>query len=314
MGYGMAFSVPLLANRDRRFDIVPDHYRIFNLEPGPASAMDLVVDVPSQDGRFGTFLELIQLLDRYAAQQTVLVVNHGASDANDYPIGLSLPLISGSPWNPDQYTLGLLRDFVGKNPSDSDYAAAESGSSMQSAQGQTIRMAAGTLKPLDTALRSLRAKKLKRVELRACNLGGNSTVMKLLAMVLGVDFIVAPSVHMFYLRLPAAGIRPDTAANFNQWVRNHAPCRTFTDTASSRRVAIRVNGRHADRTVDIDADDLDVKWFIDNYVCIGSPYVSRPPGRNAFVKPFSFSGMDFNHSFVLAREDDYVGQLVEETP
>jgi hypothetical protein len=115
-------------------------------------------------------------------------VNHGMSDQNDDPLGLILPLTSGSAWNPEEYSLGVLAGFVGKTPSDADYADKEKNSSMETAQHQKIPMPAGTLKPLDIALRALRAKKLlKRLELRACNLGGNPTVMKLLAQVLGLD-------------------------------------------------------------------------------------------------------------------------------
>ena len=317
MGYGLSYSVPVLVNGERHFDLVPNHYRNFDLEPGPSTGMDLVVDVPTTDGRFSTFLELIQRLTQNAQQETVLVVNHGMSDANNSPLGLMLPLTSssGASWNPEQYTLGLLAGFVGKTPTDADYAAAEKGSSMTNAQGQTVHMPAGTLKPLDTALRALRAlKKLKRLELRACNLGGNTTVMQLLGQVLGVSKIVAPQVHMFYCALPAAGFLPESAARFNQWVRQHPGARTFTDPATSHRVGLRINGQHAFRTFDFDCDDLDIKWFVEGYVCPGSGYISRTPAAHARINPFSFAGMDFRQSFVLAQEDDYVGQLVEVTP
>jgi hypothetical protein len=316
MGYGLRSDVPLLANNDSRFNIVPNHYRAFDLEPGPDSSMDLKVWVP-QNNRFGTFLELIQLLNTFADQETVLVVNHGMSDQNNNALGLILPLTSGSPWNPEEYTLGLLADFVGKDPSDSDYANAEKNSSMQNAQGRSIPMPAGTLKPLDTALRAVRAKKLlKRLELRACNLGNNQTVMKLLAKVLGLTAIVAPQVHMFYMTLPPTGLSPDDAAGFASWQRNHRQARTFTENVPSnpRHVGIQINGRHAARTLDFDTDTLDVTWFIEKYVCVGSRYVPRPPGRAAVVAPFSFSGMDVNNSFVLAEESDYTAQLVEVTP
>jgi len=316
MGFGMAYSVPALINGERTFDLVANHYRNFDLEPGPSTGMDLVIDVPSTDGRYSTFLELIQLLTKNAQQKTVLVVNHGMSDANNNPLGLILPLTSssGASWNPEQYTLGLLAGFVGKNPSDADYATAEKGSSVQNAQGQTVTMPSGTLKPLDTALRSLRAlNKLKRVEFRACNLGGNTTVMQLLGKVLGVSKIVAPQVHMFYCALPAAGFLSDSAAGFTQWVRRHPRSRTFTDTPPSRRVGLQINGQHAFRTFDFDCDDLDIKWFVEGFVCPGSGYISRTPARNAHINPFSFAGMDFRQSFVLAQEDDYVNQLVEVT-
>ncbi len=313
MGYGLAFSVPVLINRERHFDAIADHYRAFDLEPGPRSGMDLVVDVPA-DNRFSTFLELIQKLDAYAASETVLVVNHGMSDAQDNPLGLILPLTTGSAWNPEEYTLGLLAGFIGKNPSDDDYAQAEKNSSM-TVQQRTIPMSPGTLKPLDTALRRLRGKKLlKRLEIRACNLGGNQKVMKLLVQVLGLKSIVAPRVHMFYGRIGTPGPLPDTAAGFLQWQRNHPRARTFTDPSSSRRVGIQVTGKHAFRTIDFDSTDLDVKWFLEKFVCPGNTYVSRTPGRGARINTLSFSGMDIGNSFALAQEHDYVDQLVEVTP
>ena len=88
--------MPGLVNRDRQFDIVPHHYRAFSLDPGPNSSMDLNVYLPPRNARFGTFLELIQQLNTFANQETVLVVNHGMSDQNDDPLGLILPLTSGS--------------------------------------------------------------------------------------------------------------------------------------------------------------------------------------------------------------------------
>jgi hypothetical protein len=76
--------------------------------------MDLNVYVPPQNARFGTFLELIQQLNTFANQETVLVVNHGMSDQNDDPLGLILPLTSGSAKNPEEYSLGLLAGFIAK--------------------------------------------------------------------------------------------------------------------------------------------------------------------------------------------------------
>jgi hypothetical protein len=56
-----------------------------------------------------------------------------------------------------------------------------------------------------------------------------------------------------------------------------------------------------------------VKWFLDKYVCPPpSPYVEQQPGRGARVNPFTFVGMDSGSSFVLAQEDGYAAQLVEE--
>jgi hypothetical protein len=129
----------------------------------------------------------------------VIVVNHGMSErTTDRPLGLSLALTANARgWNPDEFTLGLLAKFIGYIPNDKDCERVE----RNSLTDRGTRMPAGTLKPLATALQNLRVKsKLKRLELRACNLGGNHDVMQLLGMVLGVRKIVAPRVHMFYLR------------------------------------------------------------------------------------------------------------------
>jgi hypothetical protein len=243
----------------------------------------------------------------------VLIVNHGMSDVNDNALGLILPLTSASAWNPEEYTLGLLAGFVGQTPSDDDYANAEKNSSM-TVQGHTVRMQPGTLKPLDIALRGLRAKKLlKRLEIRACNLGNNQTVMKLLAKVFGLTTIVAPQVHMFYAKIGPPGPAPDNYPSFAAWLKRHPRARTFTDQSpsSSRQVGIQVTGKHAHRVTDFDTTDLDVKWFIEKFVCPGSKYVSQPPGRGARVNTLSFSGMDVNNSFVLGEEGEYENQLVE---
>jgi hypothetical protein len=93
--------------------------------------MDLNVYVPSQNARFGTLLELIQQLNTFANQETVLVVNHGKSHQNDDPLGLILPLTSGSAWHPEEYSLGVLAGSVGKIPSDAGYADKEKNSGME---------------------------------------------------------------------------------------------------------------------------------------------------------------------------------------
>lgn len=316
MGYGLAVNVPVLVNQDRPFDVVVDHYRAFNLETGPVSGMDLMVYVPLQNSRFGTFLDLIQKLAFFADSETVLIVNHGMSDQDDNALGLILPLTAGSVWNPEEYTLGLLAGFVGKTPSDQDYTDGETQSTME-VQHRTVRMPPGTLKTLDTALRALRArKKLTRLEIRACNLGSNPKVMTLLARVLGVTTIVAPKVHMFYSKIGPPGPLPDSDTGFTTWQRNHQRSRTFTEAVASnpRRVGIQVNGKHSHRTTDFDTTNLDVTWFIEKFICPGSGYVARVPGRGARVNPLSFSGMDIGASFVLGQEDDYANKLVEVTP
>jgi hypothetical protein len=318
MGYGLSINVPLLVNGEQHFNLAVEHYRAFNVETGPASGKDLMVYSPTDHSRFGTFLGLIQSLDRFADAGTVLVVNHGMSDENDNPLGLILPLTSHAPtWNPEEYTLGLLADFIGQTPSDSDYARIERNSTMRTRQGQTVHMPAGTLKPLDIALRSLRAKNLlRRLELRACNLGGNSRVMQVLGGVLGVQEIVAPKVHMFYSRLAPPGPLPDDDANFTRWQRLHPRARVFTEDTpvNPRRVGIQINGRGGFRTMDFDTTNLDVTWFVDKFILPRSGYVSRAPGRGARVAPFSFSGMDVAGSFALAQENAYEAQLVEEFP
>jgi hypothetical protein len=62
MGYGLNINVPVLVNAEPHFSIVVDHYRTFNLEPGPSSGMDLMVAVPAQS-RFSKFLDLVQKID-----------------------------------------------------------------------------------------------------------------------------------------------------------------------------------------------------------------------------------------------------------
>jgi hypothetical protein len=308
MGYGLEVNVPLLVNKDPRFDVVLRHYRAFNLETGPATGMDLMVH-PAKHSRFSTFLELIQRLDE-ADSSTVLMVNHGKSNANDDPLGLWLPLTGRAPqWDLDEFTLGILAKFIGFIPDDDQCRKEEKDSILDGAS-----MPAGTLKPLTTALQNFRLKrKLKRLELRACNLGGNSKVMELLGMVLGVRTVVAPKVHMFYLGpslpLPVPFI-PES--RFDDWLTGFPRARTFTESVAGhpRRFAIQVNGRHSFRTADCATTALDVKWFIEKYVCPGSGYVPATPARHAHIAPFTFSGMDNGNSFVLAQEDAYEAQLV----
>jgi hypothetical protein len=78
MGYGLNVNVPVLVNAEPAFNVVVDHYRVFSLEPGPSSGMDLMVVVPEQQ-RFNTFLDLVRKIDALGVD-TVIVVNHGSSD------------------------------------------------------------------------------------------------------------------------------------------------------------------------------------------------------------------------------------------
>ncbi len=308
MGYGLEVNVPLLVNKDHRFDVVPRHYRAFNLETGPASGMDLMVH-PADHSRFSSFLELIQRLDE-ADSSTVLMVNHGKSDENDKPIGLWLPLTPSAPqWQTDEFTLDILAKFIGFIPDDDRCRQEEKNSILNGAP-----MPPGTLKPLTTALQNFRVKRrLRRLELRACNLGGNSNVMELLGKVLGVKTVVAPKVHMFYVGLTAPLPLPfNPESGFDQWLKGFPRARTFSDKVTSNpgRIAIQINGQHSFRTVDCAATALDVKWFVEKYICPGSGYVPTTPARGARVAAFTFSGMDSGNSFTLAQEDAYEAQLV----
>ena len=319
MGYGLEIVVPLLVNRDPSFDAIVRHYHDFDLETGEASGMDLMVFSPPDHSRFGTFLELIQNLERRTYAATVVVVNHGMSDANDRPLGLLLPLTAQAPaWHPEEYTLGLLADFMGSTPSDADYAGKEQNSLMKTPQGQERRMPPGTLKPLDLALKSLRSKqrRLQRLELRACNLGSNRNVMGLLGGLLGIETVVAPDVHMFVVGLLPPGPLPLDDAGFARWQSVHPRARIFTEqsAANPRRVGIQINGKHAHRTMEFATTNVDVTWFVDRYCCPGGQYFARAPGKGARVAPFSFAGMDHMGSFVLGQEAAYEAHLVEEFP
>jgi hypothetical protein len=308
MGYGLESYVPLLVNRDRHFDIVDQHYRSFDVEPGPFTGMDLYVD-QSRHLRFGTFLELIQKLDQ-ANSPTVLVVNHGLSDASDNPLGLVLPLSNNAPtWNVEEYTLGLLAKFVSVIPDDDRCEDEEKKSLMNG-----VRMPRGTLKPIGTALQNFRLKRqLKRLELRACNLGRNPNVMELLGMVLGVQVVVAPKVHMFYMGPGVPLPLPLSDSRFDDFVKRFPRARVFTDTAvPGPKVAIQINGQHSFRTMNFACTGFDIKWFIEKFICAGSGYVPTPPGPGARVASFTFSGADSAGSFFLPQEKGYESQLVEQ--
>ena len=305
MGYGLNVNVPVLVNRAAGFNVVLDHYRAFDLETGPATGMDLYV-YNADRLRFGTFLELVQNLDA-ANCDTALVVNHGKSDDSGSPLGLSLPLSAhAASLFPEQNVLEALTHFIGYIPDDDECAAAE-----KKFNQFVSPMPAGTLKPLATALQNLRVKRrLRRLELRACNLGGNQEVMKLLGMVLGVQAVVAPKVHMFYMGVTLRPL-PDSAAAFADWQSKHPRARIFNGPTGS--LGIEVIGTSVQRSMDFHTTTLDVKWFIDKYICPGNNYVSTLPGKHARVAPFTFAGMDVGNppSFALGQEDAYEAQLVE---
>ena len=240
MGLGLQMQVPVLMNTDRAFDIVGTHYRVFPIEPGPPLGYDLSVFVPQEDGRFDTFATLVRLLTKYAELGTVIVVNHGRSDNADRPIGLALPLTSGGPtWDLDENALRVLSRLVGREMSDEDYVKAVAAAVTDFGLRP---LNAGALKAVDAALKELRKAKLRRVEFRACNIGGSDSLMQLLARVLGVQTVVAPDVHMFYVRC-AAAIPASLAQEPRAWMSAHPNARLFAPASGGATVGIQIIGK-----------------------------------------------------------------------
>ncbi len=100
----------LLVNADRFFEPVISYYRQFRAEPAHAANTFIEVGLDNRDAKFGAglvrfnnFLELIQGLTSVSARGYAVVVNHGASDANDHPLGLLLDFAATqSPWRVDE--------------------------------------------------------------------------------------------------------------------------------------------------------------------------------------------------------------------
>lgn len=101
--------------------------------------------------------------------------------------------------------------------------------------------------------------------------------MKLMAQVLGLDAIVAPQVHMFYLRLTPPGPLPADSAGFANWQRNHRQARIFTQNVASnpRHVGIQVIGRHSARTMDFSSDNLDAKQICVSGQQLGAAHLRK---------------------------------------
>jgi hypothetical protein len=86
--------------------------------------------------------------------------------------------------------------------------------------GASILKNATALKVLDLR-NQVAQKKLKRVEVRACNLGGDIDGMRALREFLGADRVLAPMVKTFY-----GHVRPTLftkAADYNKWLAGHVP-------------------------------------------------------------------------------------------
>lgn len=306
MGSGLEVNVPVFVNADKKLDFIAAHYTKFDFEPTIGQEKDMAVD-SSADYRFSHFLSLIELLDKITSKKSVMIVNHGLSDPQDNPIGLSLPLSSKSgDWKFTSDIIKILADFAStSNQSNIDYNEIEKS---RTKAGKHIPV--NLLKDIDDILRSIRAKKLiDRIEIRACNIGADQTILSQIKTIFAARIVIAPKVHMFYGTV--RNIRKSSQNVFNQWLRTHPGSRSFTDSATSNMFAMKMTGKSVARGLEYIVTSIDVKWFVEKYIIQGSGYISNQDKAGAEIAPFTFSAMDATGgSYWLTSESGYINSLV----
>jgi hypothetical protein len=318
MGYGLADCV-LLINRGSDFSSALDYYTLFQYEPGPSSMMDLNLYPPDPADRFTTFLGLINRMIANAVTGTLLVLNHGRSDDDDDPVGLSLPLTDKNPdIIPTIEVLNLLAQLLDEDgdPTDKEFADLEQKNTFTPVRGRNkgkeLHLAPGTLKSLYWALLVLRGKHLDRVDIRACNLGRKSIgadLMNGLGRVWGAKVVTAPDAHMFMGRL-RVGARPASTKVLSDWVsKRSVATRQFSDpNDASMQLAVNVIGDGLARHIDTIATTTQLGWFVGRGFITTGMTLPPPP------TPLPIIGMDMpGHTFALPWENEYVWHLTSVT-
>jgi hypothetical protein len=310
----MTFPAYAITSADRAFNPIRTYYRIF---PQEICKHDLTLSVtlPVISLQRFTFLDVINTMidNASSADRRFLLISHGLMDAGDFPHGLSIPLTSDTDMKVHEDILSLLEQMMRGTLSEADQHRQEDTLIPRDRNGRAQRrMPRGTLARLHARLTVLRNIELNRVEIRACNLGLNTSALSSLGRVLNTDFIGAPNVHMFY---GAAGFGQGfrSRQGLDNWHRQHAGARLFERAGTDEAISIRVNGTGPARTTDAGTNSTDPTWFAEEFIMAsGSNY--RHTGRTPTTVPIAGMDETGTQRFSLPLEAGYESHLVLEGP
>ena len=296
-----------------QFAPVSRYYSTFPQEVTTTASVPVSLPTVEADPR--TFQGLVYALNTYAYQRKdndVVIVVHGHM-GDSGPVGLSIPLNERTNLLAVQEAFDDLEEMLNNRlryqKIGSDDEAKLRGMT-QTIRGATVavRVDAGMLEQVFNVLVMIRYRELCRVEIRACNLGLNRTVLGTLGRLLGCRFISAPNVHMFYVQVNTG--RKMTSQGFDQWVKNARGCRVFQNPLDAGdKLAIRVNGKGPFRSTDAATTSTNLNWFVKGFIKKDSIFSANTS--------FVIEGMDHESTdkpFVLPLESEYAGHIVQLGP
>jgi hypothetical protein len=326
---------PAVAIFDSSFRFVDDYYRMFPHEMADRKIWGLDIMERKRVAHL-TFQGLLETMrDSMRANPSwddFLIVAHGYHD-DVQAYGLAMPLAPRCQNAPTAVDfLRPLLDFLNKGASADEIDAFEkdTGITITDSHKRTLKphFQPGSLRTIVGLMRELRALKVRRVEIRACELGNNPDALEVLGKCFSALWIGAPDVHMFYTRavpgrtaskakllrdLPGfPGIRVFTRAGDAFTFQRNGP-QVPTGYDGSDSFAFQIQGRGVTRTNFTETTLSDLSWFADKFIWEGSSY---PRVQSGMATPLMIAGMDLFGSkrYVLPQEPEYSQHLIYKGP
>jgi hypothetical protein len=283
-----------------QFQTVDDYYKLVPYETASdmfTLSVQKVVRVPNL-----TFDALLStMIDESANFDMFLIVDHGLQKSlKDKTVTqLSMPLVANRTTKTRQDICEKLLEFMNSPTTTEDDMT-----NFDKKQG----LAAGTCSGLVDKMKTLRKKKVRWVNIRACAMGNNPDFLNAFGQCLSALFINAPDVHMFYSK-PMQPTHKYSERSYEAFAKLPG-ARTFDDGAGGG-LALRVTGAGPDRNVTGQVTSDEIHWFFDEYFDKGHRY---PPGNHYFK--FQIEGMDLLSSqhFALPHESEYAQHIVWRGP
>jgi hypothetical protein len=283
-----------------QFQTVDDYYKLVPFETASdmfTLSVQKIVRVPDL-----TFDDLLTTMTNESANfDMFLIVDHGLQKSlKDKTVTqLSMPLVAKRTTKTRQDICEKLLEFMNGSTT-----AEDNMTKFDKQQGLPV----GTCGGLVDKMKTLRKKKVRWVNIRACAMGNNPAFMDAFGQCLSALFISAPDVHMFYSK-PLQPNHKYTEASLKAFGK-FPGARTFDDGAGNQ-LALRVTGTGPDRHVTGQVTADEIHWFFDQYFDKGHRY---PPGNRYFK--FQIEGMDLTGApyFALPREPEYAQHIVWRGP
>jgi hypothetical protein len=331
----MASAAHLIIDGRVVFNTAESYYRMFSHEMStkPYFTYNLSAAVRIPQMNFELLLDtMINLRKSIPSTDNFVVVEHGEHLANDFGLGLAIPMTRGTKRKALFEDLATMLDARNKGmcwvdpfvrqgwalnpildlkPKGSPLIAGTAPGS--AAEALEKLYPAGDFARVVDKMRQLQQLKVRCVELRACTLGTNPAGLATLGQCFGARFIVAPDRHFFFVHVDT-GRAFHTDAAFNHHVATRMPlARRFVNPRQpTEKLAISIL-RGAGITFNTAAatNTTNLKWFVDTQICADNRYVNgaRAPA------PFFLAGMDLGHGqYALPQEQTYRDHLVEAGP